>query len=49
MFAPLGLALATLPVVFAVTHDVSVGAGGVLKFDPEFVTAATGDIVQFVL
>ncbi|KDQ59248.1 hypothetical protein JAAARDRAFT_176046 [Jaapia argillacea MUCL 33604] len=32
----------------AAVFDVSVGAGGLLKFDPETVTAQKGDIVNFV-
>ncbi|KAF5378069.1 hypothetical protein D9615_007498 [Tricholomella constricta] len=40
--------LAVLPATLAATHDVSVGAGGKLVFDPEFVTAHVGDIVNFV-
>ncbi|RDB18971.1 hypothetical protein Hypma_014380 [Hypsizygus marmoreus] len=43
-----GLALAALPGVFAATLDVAVGAGGKLAFDPQYVNAAPGDIINFV-
>lgn len=49
MLVTLGFALAALPVAFAATYDVSVGAGGKIAYDPEYVTAAVGDIVNFVL
>jgi plastocyanin len=49
MHATLGFALAALPAAFAATYDVSVGAGGVLAYDPQYVTAAVGDTVNFVL
>jgi len=48
MLVTLGFALAALPVAFAATYDVSVGAGGKIAYDPEYVTAAVGDIVNFV-
>ncbi|KAG6917641.1 hypothetical protein DXG01_001748 [Tephrocybe rancida] len=44
----LKLLLCILPVTFAATFDVSVGAAGNFKYDPQFVTAAPGDIVNFV-
>lgn len=40
---------AALPIAFAATHDVSVGAGGLFAYDPQFVTAAAGDVINFVL
>lgn len=40
---------AALPAALATTYDVSVGAGGKLVYDPQFVNAAPGDIVNFVL
>ncbi|KDR70703.1 hypothetical protein GALMADRAFT_29503, partial [Galerina marginata CBS 339.88] len=43
----IGFALAALPLVLGATLDVQVGAGGQLVFDPEFVTANPGDIVNF--
>jgi hypothetical protein len=46
---PLGLALATLPSVLAATFDVSVGADGLLRYNPQTVHAVAGDIVNFVL
>jgi plastocyanin len=49
MFVTLGFALAALPVAFAATYHVSVGAGGKIAYDPQYVTAAVGDIVNFVL
>ncbi|KAJ8522664.1 hypothetical protein ONZ45_g791 [Pleurotus djamor] len=39
---------ASLALARAATFDVSVGGPGILKFDPEFVTAARGDIVRFI-
>ena len=45
----LGLALATLPAALAATFDVSVGASGLLQYNPQTVIAAPGDIVNFVL
>jgi len=47
--SPLGLVLVYLPFAFAITHDVSVGANGALRYDPQYVNAAVGDIVNFVL
>jgi len=40
-------ALAALPLALAVTHDVTVGAAGMLEYNPSFITAMQGDIVQF--
>jgi hypothetical protein len=42
------LAASALPTALAATFDVSVGDGA-LRFNPEFVTANPGDIVNFVL
>lgn len=44
-----GLTLAALPVAFAATFTVQVGAGGNLAYDPEFVLADPGDTINFVL
>ncbi|KAF8901362.1 Cupredoxin [Gymnopilus junonius] len=44
----LGLTLAALPVAFAATFTVQVGAGGNLTYDPEFVLANPGDTINFV-
>ncbi|KAF9466673.1 hypothetical protein BDZ94DRAFT_1157529 [Collybia nuda] len=44
----LSFVFAALPVAFSATHDVSVGAGGKLAFDPQFVTATPGDVINFV-
>lgn len=44
-----GLSLLALPSTLAATYDVSVGAEGLLRYNPEFVTAAAGDIVRFTL
>ncbi|KAF4579497.1 hypothetical protein EYR40_000329 [Pleurotus pulmonarius] len=41
-------ALGALPAVLAATFDVSVGAGGQLAYDPPFVNAVPGDVVNFV-
>lgn len=43
------LALAALPVVLGATFQVQVGAGGALAYDPPFVNANPGDVVQFIL
>ncbi|KAF8059835.1 Cupredoxin [Lyophyllum atratum] len=43
-----GFVLAALPAALAASIDVSVGAGGKLAFDPQFVTAEAGDMVNFV-
>jgi plastocyanin len=48
-YASLGLALAALPAALAATYDVTVGAGGLLRYNPEFVTANPGDVVNFIL
>ncbi|KAL4255742.1 hypothetical protein AB1N83_011229 [Pleurotus pulmonarius] len=42
-------ALALLPAAaYAATFDVVVGGPGILKYNPEFVTAAPGDVVRFI-
>ncbi|KAG9225921.1 hypothetical protein CCMSSC00406_0006457 [Pleurotus cornucopiae] len=42
-------ALALLPAAaYAATFDVVVGGPGILKYNPEFVTAAQGDVVRFI-
>ncbi|KAJ7696375.1 Cupredoxin, partial [Mycena metata] len=42
------LVLALIPAALSQqTHDVSVGAGGMLVYDPPSITAAQGDIVRF--
>jgi plastocyanin len=45
----LALALAALPVSLAATYNVQVGAGGNLVYDPEYVSAQPGDIINFTL
>jgi plastocyanin len=45
----LGLSILALPSALAATYDVSVGAGGLLRFNPENVTAAAGDVITFTL
>jgi plastocyanin len=45
----LGFAFVALPAALAATFDVSVGAGGQFAFDPPSITAAPGDMVNFVL
>ncbi|TFK61949.1 hypothetical protein BDN72DRAFT_413790 [Pluteus cervinus] len=40
-------ALTAIPAVLAATLNVQVGAGGKLKYDPEYVIAAPGDVVNF--
>jgi len=48
MFASsLSLGLVFLPLVFAVVHDVMVGAGGQLQYGPEAISADPGDHVVF--
>lgn len=47
--AALGLSLALLPTVFAATYVVSVGADGKFAYDPQYITAHSGDIVNFIL
>lgn len=43
-------ALAALPFAFAVTFEVSVGAGGNLTYSPPFINGAVeGDTVHFTL
>ncbi|EPQ58329.1 Cupredoxin [Gloeophyllum trabeum ATCC 11539] len=41
------LAASLVTVASATNYDVSVGANGQLRFDPETVTAAVGDVVNF--
>jgi plastocyanin len=45
----LGLALFYVPFAFAATYNVSVGANGLLRYDPQYVNAAVGDVVYFIL
>lgn len=45
---PVGLLLLVLPTALAATYDVSVGSGS-LRFSPENITAAAGDVVNFTL
>jgi plastocyanin len=45
LFFPFALAL--LPSVFAVVHDVQVGANGMLQYTPEAIAAQPGDQVVF--
>jgi len=40
--------LATLPVALGASINVQVGAGGKLAYDPEFVNANPGDIINFI-
>jgi hypothetical protein len=47
--SPLNLLLVALPTVLGATFDVQVGAGGLLAYNPEFITANPGDIVNFIL
>ncbi|KAF8175566.1 Cupredoxin [Pholiota molesta] len=46
--SPLNLLLVALPTVLGATFDVQVGAGGQLAYNPEFITANPGDIVNFI-
>lgn len=48
MNAAIRFALTALPVALAATFDVSVGAGGNLTYNPPFLNAAVGDVVNFV-
>jgi len=48
MYSILALGLAVLPAALAASYDVSVGANGNLEYDPPYVTAQVGDIVNFV-
>lgn len=49
VYAPVfGFVFAALPAALAASIDVSVGAGGKLAFDPQFVTAEADDVVNFV-
>lgn len=43
------LALAALPYAFGAMIQVQVGAGGNLAFDPPFVNANPGDVIDFIL
>jgi plastocyanin len=47
--ASLILSLATLPLAFAVSYDVAVGPNGMLVYEPPYITAAIGDVVNFIL
>jgi len=47
MFISLPLGLVLLPFVFAVVHDVTVGAAGKLQYSPEAISAQPGDQVVF--
>jgi plastocyanin len=47
MFTFLSLGLVLLPFVFAVVHDVTVGAAGELRYNPEAISAQPGDQVVF--
>jgi plastocyanin len=48
MFASLSLSLALfMPIVSAAVHDIQVGAGGKLVFEPEAIAANPGDQVVF--
>lgn len=40
---------AALPAVYAATYDVQVGPGGKFVYEPEWVVAAPGDTVNFIL
>ncbi|KAF9482841.1 hypothetical protein BDN70DRAFT_828397 [Pholiota conissans] len=42
------LLLVALPAVLGATFNVQVGAGGNLVYDPEFITANPGDVVNFI-
>jgi len=44
--ALIGLSLLALPSALAATYDVSVG-NGTLRFDPEYINAVEGDIINF--
>ncbi|KAF8873887.1 hypothetical protein BD779DRAFT_1678998 [Infundibulicybe gibba] len=46
-FVAAAVALASLPAAFAATYDVRVGPDGQFVFQPEFVKAAAGDVVNF--
>ncbi|TFK63702.1 hypothetical protein BDN72DRAFT_847335 [Pluteus cervinus] len=43
----LAFALTAIPAVFAATYNVQVGPNGKLVYDPEYVVAAPGDVVNF--
>jgi len=49
MHFTVGFILTTLPATLAAVYDVAVGAGGKLTYDPQYVNAAVGDTVNFVL
>jgi len=44
----LALVLTAIPAVFAATYDVNVGPGGRLVYEPEYVMAVPGDVVNFI-
>ncbi|KAL0948374.1 hypothetical protein HGRIS_010956 [Hohenbuehelia grisea] len=48
MSLALALTLSLIPFASAATFDVSVGAGGELAYNPQFVHAAVGDVINFV-
>ena len=47
--SPLSLLVVAVPVVLGATIDVQVGANGLLAYDPEFVSANSGDVINFIL
>jgi plastocyanin len=49
MFTSLALALIALPAAFAYQWEVSVGAGGKLRYDPPYTYAEPGDTIKFTL
>jgi plastocyanin len=49
MFALLALALIASPAALAYQYEVSVGANGLLKYDPPYVNADVGDTIKFTL
>lgn len=44
----LALALFALPVALGAEYNVQVGAGGKLVYDPEYVSAQPGDVINFI-
>ncbi|KJA16243.1 hypothetical protein HYPSUDRAFT_148004 [Hypholoma sublateritium FD-334 SS-4] len=44
----LSLLVVAFPVVLGATIDVQVGANGTLAYDPEFVSANAGDVINFI-
>ncbi|KAL0947356.1 hypothetical protein HGRIS_013473 [Hohenbuehelia grisea] len=48
MYFTTALLLAGLPSALAVTYNVTVGANGRNAFDPEYVAAEAGDVVNFI-